>query len=77
MTSTRGRRGWRYGPSQIGGRPLPPLTPEEKERHEQFLAEVREASKESRVRIGEAIREAVREALEETAKGEAESERDG
>lgn len=64
MTTMRNGRDRRYGPNQIGGRPLPPLTPEEKERHEKFLAEVREASKESRVRIGEAIREAVREGLE-------------
>ncbi len=64
MTTKRRSRDRRYGPNQIGGRPLPPLTPEEKERHEKFLAEVREASKESRVRIGEAIKKAVHEALE-------------
>ena len=64
MTTKRGSRDRRYGPNQIGGRPLPPLTLEEKERHEKFLAEVREANKESRVRIGEAIKQAVREALQ-------------
>ena len=64
MTTKRGSRDRRYGPNQIGGRPLLPLTPEEEERREKFWAEVREASKESRVRIGEAIREAVREGLE-------------
>ena len=62
--TTRSSRDRRYGPNQIGGRPLPPLTPEEKERHEKFLAEVREANKESRVQIGDAIKKAVHEALE-------------
>ena len=61
--TTRSSRDRRYGHNQIGGRPLPPLTPEEKERHEKFLAEVREANKESRVRIGQAIKEAVQDAL--------------
>lgn len=43
-------------PNAFTGRPLLPMTPKEKERHEKFLAEVREASKESRVRIGEATK---------------------
>ena len=42
------------------------MTPKEKARQEKFMAGVREAMKESRVRIGESIREAVREGLEAT-----------
>lgn len=77
MATTRSGQDRKYGPSQFGGRRLPPLTPEERERHEKILAEVREASKESRVRIGEAIRQAVHEALEEAASDEAEDPNEG
>lgn len=70
MTTRSSSRDRRH-PDVIGGRPLPPMTPKERERQEKFLAEVREASKESRVRIGEAIKDAVREALE-AAKGKSE-----
>ena len=52
------------GLESVRSRPLPPLT-EREEQKAAFLQEVREASRESRALIGEAIRKAVREALDE------------